>query len=329
MDTQGDAFFYAFPDARAAADAATAAQRALEDGPVRVRMGLHTGTPERTGEGYVGLDVHLGARIAASGHGGQVVLSRATYELLDDAVCRDLGEHRLKDFDEPVWIFQLGDEVFPPLKTIANTNLPRPASSFVGREREIGEVVGGVAQRRAARHAHRPGRLGEDAARDRGGCRARRRLSRRRRSGSALAPLRDPALVVPTVAQAVGAQGPLAAHIGDREQLLLLDNLEQVIDAAPALGELVEACPNLRLLVTSRELLRVRGEVEYEVLPLANSEAVTLFCERAVVPASPAVEELCRRLDDMPLAARARRGAREGARPRSRSSTGSGSGSTC
>ena len=141
VDTQGDAFFYAFGDARAAADAAAAGQQALSRSPVRVRMGLHTGTPKRTGEGYVGLDVHLGARIAASGHGGQVVLSRATYELLDGAVCRDLGEHRLKDFDEPVGIFQLGDEVFPPLKTIANTNLPRPASSFVGREREIGEVA--------------------------------------------------------------------------------------------------------------------------------------------------------------------------------------------
>src|SRR5207247_1994424 len=93
----------------------------------------------RTEEGYVGIDVHLGARIAAAGHGGQVLLSKATRDLIDDAV-RDLGEHRVKDFDEPVWIYQLGDEAFPPLKTISNTNLPRPASSFVGREREVAEV---------------------------------------------------------------------------------------------------------------------------------------------------------------------------------------------
>src|SRR5215475_6359792 len=123
--------------ARAAADAAAAAQRALEPDPVRVRMGLHTGTPEHSGDGYVGLDVHLGARIAASGHGGQVVLSRATAGLLSATVpLQQLGEHRLKDFDESVTIFQLGDEVFPPLKTIGNTNLPRPVSSFVGRDRE-------------------------------------------------------------------------------------------------------------------------------------------------------------------------------------------------
>src|SRR5439155_25178094 len=120
--------------------AAAEAQARLAEGPIRVRMGLHTGAPARTEEGYVGLDVRLGARIAAAGHGGQVLLSKATRELLDCDV-RDLGEHRVKDFDEPVWIFQLGDETFPPLKTISNTNLPRPASSFVGRQREVGEVA--------------------------------------------------------------------------------------------------------------------------------------------------------------------------------------------
>jgi predicted ATPase len=117
-----------------------------------------------------------------------------------------------------------------------------------------------------------------------------------------LATLRDPALVLPTIAQAIGAHEELPAHIGQREQLLLLDNLEQVIGVAPDLAGLVEACPNLRLLVTSRELLRVRGEVEYEVLPLAEPDAVELFCLRSQLTANPAVEELCRRLDSMPLA---------------------------
>lgn len=147
VDSQGDSFFVAFNRAKDAVAAAVDAQRDLgahawpEGGAVRVRMGLHTGEPTLTVEGYVGLDVHLGARIAAAGHGGQVLLSRATRELLDGVVVRDLGEHRVKDFAEPVWLFQLGDEPFPPLKTIANTNLPRPASSFVGREQEVAEVV--------------------------------------------------------------------------------------------------------------------------------------------------------------------------------------------
>src|SRR5439155_12285571 len=111
-------------------------------GPIRVRMGLHTGTPQLTEEGYVGIEVHEGARIAAAAHGGQVVLSRETRAELDEAFdLLDLGEHRVKDFDEPVWIYQLGDKRFPQLKTISNTNLPRPASSFVGREREVGDVV--------------------------------------------------------------------------------------------------------------------------------------------------------------------------------------------
>src|SRR6266542_5760511 len=123
VDTQGDSFFVAFTKASDAIDAAQAAQAALASGPIRVRMGLHTGTPHLGLEGYVGEDVHLGARIGASAHGGQVVCSRATR---DSAQCEvlDLGEHRLKDFDQPVWLYQLGEERFPPLKTISNTNLP-------------------------------------------------------------------------------------------------------------------------------------------------------------------------------------------------------------
>src|SRR6266545_3392011 len=140
VDTQGDAFFVAFRSARDAIAAAQAGQEALAAGPIRVRMGLHTGEAQRTEEGYVGVAVHKGARIAASAHGGQVVLSRATRDFAECDVL-DLGEHRVKDFSDPVWIYQLGSERFPPLKTISNTNLPRPASSFVGREREVREVV--------------------------------------------------------------------------------------------------------------------------------------------------------------------------------------------
>ena len=130
VDTQGDAFFIAFPTAPGALEAAAEALAGLAAGPIRVRIGIHTGTPHLAEEGYVGHDVHKGARIAAVGHGGQVLLSKDTRDLAHVDVT-DLGEHRLKDFAEPVWIFQLGSERFPPLRTISNTNLPSPASSFL------------------------------------------------------------------------------------------------------------------------------------------------------------------------------------------------------
>ncbi len=299
VDTQGDAFFYVFADARAAVAAVAAANVALEPGLIRIRMGLHTGEALLTGEGYVGEDVHLGARIAAAGHGGQVLLSAATRALLDGGVT-DLGEHRLKDFAEAVAIFQLGEERFPPLKTISNTNLPRPASSYVGRERETAEVAELVRGHRFVTLSGPGGsgktRLSIEAASE---------LVGEFKAGVfwiGLAVLRDPALVLETVGQTIGAKDGLADHIGERELLLLLDNLEQVIEVAPDLASLVEVCPNLHLLVTSRELLRVRGEVEYPVPPLAEPEAVTLFCERSGLAADDTTAELCLRLDNLPLA---------------------------
>ena len=147
VDTQGDAFFFAFPSAPGAVAAATAFTATLACGDIRVRVGMHTGAPLLTGEGYVGDDVHFAARVAAAGHGGQVVLSSTTAELVDAGGSEpqgssvvSLGLHRLKDIAEPVSIFQLGDSAFPPLKTVANSNLPTPASSFLGREEELFEV---------------------------------------------------------------------------------------------------------------------------------------------------------------------------------------------
>jgi predicted ATPase len=300
VDTQGDAFFVAFPSPAGAAAAAGEAQTGLAPCPVAVRMGLHTGTPHLAAEGYVGEDVHLGARVAASGHGGQVLLTRATAELIDVEVL-DLGEHRLKDFAAPVSLFQLGEGSFPPLKTISNTNLPRPASSFVGRQLELGEVVSLL--RDGARLVTLTGPGG--SGKTRLAIEAAAELVGEFKAGVfwvGLAPLRDPALVVPTVGQVLGAGDDMAAHIAEREMLLVIDNLEQVVEAAPDLGGLAEACPNLRLVVTSRELLRVRGEREYEVLPLDGPDAVDLFCLRSRLPSSDAIAELCRRLDDMPLA---------------------------
>jgi predicted ATPase len=299
VDTQGDAFFVAFSEAAEALDAAREAQDELGPGPIRVRMGLHTGRPHLAEEGYVGEDVHLGARIASAGHGGQVLVSAATRTLVD-AELPDLGEHRIKDFAVPVAIFQLGTERFAPLKTISNTNLPRPASSFVGREREVAEVVALLAQARLVTLSGPGGsgktRLAIEAAAE---------LVGEFKAGVfwiGLASLRDPALVVETVAQTLSAKDGLAEHIGERELLLVLDNLEQVVDAAPELTSLLEECPNLALLVTSRELLRVRGEVDYPVLPLADPDAVDLFTARASVDPDESVAELCRRLDNLPLA---------------------------
>jgi predicted ATPase len=300
VDTQGDAFFVAFPTALDAVQAASDAQHALTTGPIRVRIGMHTGTPHVTEEGYVGEDVHKGARIASAGHGGQVLMSNETRALVSVEVT-DLGEHRLKDFGEAVAIFQLGSARFPPLKTISNTNLPRPASSFIGREHEVEQVVASLRDGARLLTLTGPGGSGKTRL----SIEAAAKLVPQFRNGVfwvGLAPLRDPALVTGTIAQTLGAKDDLAEHIGEREMLLLLDNLEQVVAAAPDLASLVEACPNLRLLVTSRELLRVRGEVEYPVPPLADPDAVELFCARSGFGPNESVTELCRRLDNLPLA---------------------------
>ena len=301
VDYEGDAFFVAFSDARAAVAAARDAQADLSTGRVRVRMGLHTGEPLLDPPKYVGHDVHLAARIMSAAHGGQVLLSHVTQEFLGGVAVADLGEHRLKDFGDPVSIFQLGDERFPPLKTISNTNLPRPVSSFVGREREVGEVAALLRDGARLVTLTGPGGTGKTRL----AIEAAAELVGEFRAGVfwvGLATVHDASLVLETAAQTLGAKGELPEHIGERELLLLLDNLEQVIEAAPQLAALAETCPNLRMLVTSRELLRVRGEVEYELLPLAEPEAVELFCARSQLPSSAVVRELCGRLDNMPLA---------------------------
>jgi predicted ATPase/class 3 adenylate cyclase len=301
VDTQGDAFFLAFASVPGAVSAARAMTRALGDGPIRLRIGLHTGTPVVTEEGYAGRDVHLAARIAASGHGGQVVLSQATRALLDGDSLTDLGEHRLKDIEEAVAIFQLGSESFPPLKTISNTNLPRPASSFVGRTKELADVLSVLEQGARLVTLTGPGGSGKTRL----ALEAATTLVPSYKAGVfwvGLSALRDASLVSQTIRQTLGSKNGLAEHIGERELLLLLDNLEQVIEAAPELGELLQACPNLDFIVTSRELLRVSGEVEYPVPPLAQPEAVSLFCERSRLESSEEMAELCTRLDNLPLA---------------------------
>jgi predicted ATPase/class 3 adenylate cyclase len=306
VDTQGDAFFFAFPTAPGALGAASAFTEALSSGPISVRVGLHTGTPLLTEEGYVGGDVHRAARIAAAGHGGQVLVSSSTAQLVGRELA-DLGEHRLKDLSAPERIFQLGDGDFPALKSLFRTNLPVPATPFLGRERELEEVVellstddarlltltgpGGTGKTRLALQA---AGMASDGYPD----------------GVwwiPLASLRDPELVLETAGQTLGSKDGLAEHIQDKAMLCLFDNFEQVVEAASELAALVSACPNLDVLVTSREPLHLSGEQEYAVPPLAHEEGVGFFLARAraITPdfaTDEAVSKICARLDDLPLA---------------------------
>jgi predicted ATPase len=303
VDYEGDAFFYAFASPASALSAVSEAMDSLEAGPIRIRVGIHTGEPALDPPKYVGMDVHRAARIMSTAHGGQVVLSPSTVSLLEPGTFDliDLGEHRLKDIEGAIPIFQLGDGSFPPLKTISNTNLPRPASSFVGREAELSDVLASIEGGARLVTLTGPGGTGKTRL----ALEAAASLVPEYKAGVfwiGLASLRDAALVTETISQTLGAKDGLAEHIGERELLLLLDNLEQVIEAAPELSALLSACPNLTLLVTSREVLRVQGEVEYPVPPLAQPEAVSLFCERAQVEPSDEISELCARLDSLPLA---------------------------
>jgi class 3 adenylate cyclase len=309
VDTQGDSFFIAFSTAPAAIAAAAEAQQVLAAGPIRVRIGIHTGTPHVTDEGYVGPDVHRAARIAAAGHGGQILVSSSTASLVEGDSLGDLGEHRLKDLAAPERIYQLGGEAFPPLRSLQQTNLPIPATPFLGRQRELGKVTtllgGGGA---GARLLTLTGPAG--AGKTRLALQAAAEESDRYPDGvfwAPLAPLRDPKLVLEVAAQALEARDSLADHIADRRPLLILDNFEHLIDAAGELAGLLAACPNLHLLVTSRERLRLVGEQAYPVPPLEPQDATELFTTRAraVDPRfepGPVVHELCSRLENLPLA---------------------------
>jgi predicted ATPase/class 3 adenylate cyclase len=305
VDTQGDAFFVAFPTAPGALGAAAEALEGLVAGPIRVRMGVHTGTPHVDEEGYVGVDVHRAARIAAAGHGGQVLISASTAALLGTDGLRDLGEHRLKDLSAPERIYQRGDEDFPPLKSLYRTNLPIPATPFLGREQELAEVCGLLEDARLLTLTG-PGGTGKTRL----GLQAAAEAGERYPDGIfwvPLAPLRDPELVLATAGQALGAKDGLAEHLADKSLLLLFDNFEHVVEAAPRLSELLASCPNVRLLVTSRELLRVPGEQAYPVPPLEPEDGTALFVARAraALPsfvASDVVPELCARLENLPLA---------------------------
>jgi predicted ATPase/class 3 adenylate cyclase len=345
VGTQGDAFFIAFADSRAAIAAAVDAQRSLlsypwkHDSPVLVRMGLHTGTAAIVDGEYVGLDVHRASRIAGAAHGGQVVISAETYDAVNGTVegvaFEDLGEHVLKDIDEPEHIRQvIADGLlnrFPPLRSLQPpSNIPRRAGVLVGRQHELAELrklvcdplkrivtvvgPGGVGKTRLA------GAIGLEVLGE--------------FSGGALfvdlTSIGDSSQVVGEIATVVGASvesdrplfDALVEAIGGRRVLLVLDNFEHVTSAAPAVARLAERCSRLTVVVTSRVVLSLRDETSFPVGPLdlpsgqsrddvERSAAGALFVERAQ-SARPdfrlsdanagVIAEVCELLDGLPLA---------------------------
>ena len=350
VDTQGESFFIAFPSAPAALAAAASATRALaayswpDDASVRVRMGLHTGAPQRVGDRYIGLDVHRAARIAAAGHGGQILLSDATAGLVrgglpEGTELRDLGAHRLKDLQQAERLTQLVvfglPADFPPLKALDARphNLPVQPSPLVGREHEIAALAA-LLRQDAVRLVTLTGPGG--VGKTRLGLRVAAEVLHAYPDGVwhvRLSRLTDPALVIPTIAATLNVResggAPLAdvlrASLRDKRLLLVLDNFEQVARAALDVADLLEACPGLAILVTSRVALHLRGEHEYALAPLALPDprhppaperlslyaAVALFIERARAAqadfaitnaTAPAVAAICARLDGLPLA---------------------------
>jgi predicted ATPase/class 3 adenylate cyclase len=332
VDSEGDAFFVAFASVKDAVSGAADAQHALAahqwrgDHEIRVRMGLHTGEPRVVeGRRYVGLDVHHAARVMAAGHGGQVLVSESTRALLGDAThLRDLGEHRLKDLSRPQRLYQLEldglPSEFPPLKTLDNrpTNLPVQPNELIGRERELEEAAALLTNRLRVLTLTGTGGTGKTRL----ALQLAAEVLEAFPNGVffvSLAPVRDWELVAPTIARTLGLREQagetvvetLDGYLADRELLLVLDNFEQVLAAAPAVAGLCAASPGLKLLVTSRTPLRLSGERTYPVPPLDLPESVRLFAERAHAAAlefdvtdenEEAVAEICRRLDGLPLA---------------------------
>jgi class 3 adenylate cyclase len=319
--TVGDAFCAAFATAPDALSAALAAQRALQaepwgdTGSLKVRMALHTGAAEEREGDYFGPPLNRVARLLSTGYGGQVLLLLLTYELVRDHLpegssLRDLGDHRLKDLARPEHVFQLVapglSADFPSLKTLDTrpNNLPAQPTHLIGREKEA-EAVRKLLLRDDVRLVTLTGpggtgktRLGLQVAAD---------LIDSFDNGVffvALALISDSSLVASTIAHTIGVQETgsqpilesLKNYLRDKRILLVLDNFEQVISAAPLVSDLLTTCPKLKVLVTSREVLHLRGEKEFSVPPLSlpdpkrlppvetlsQYEAVRLFIQRAV-----------------------------------------------
>jgi predicted ATPase len=343
VKSTGDGVFAVFGRAHQAMEAAVGAQQRFrleefdEVGRLRVRMAIHTGEAEERRGDYFGSALNRAARLLAAGHGGQVLVSAATREVLGDAGFGfvDLGEHRLPDLARPEHVYQLEHRnlpaEFPPLISldVHPNNLPVQLTSFIGRDREVLEVSKAITEARLVTLTGVGGT-------------GKTRLSLQVAAEVAgsypdgvwlveLAPVADPRLVVSQAAEPFGVRDMktgrplveiLTDFLADKELLLLLDNCEHLVEPSGALVEsLLTRCPLLRIIATSRELLGVQGEVVYPVPPLGiqgsgaavieEDEAVRLFEDRAchVLPRFrlntdnlATVREITRRLDGLPLA---------------------------
>ena len=315
VDTAGDAFFVAFPTASAALGAAADAQGAIAELGLRVRMGVHTGEVTVAETGYVGFEVHRAARIASAAHGGQVVVSASTAALVSTDGLVDLGEHRFKDLAAAQRIYQLGEGEHPPLKSLFRSNLPVPATPFLGREPELAEVAG-LLRNETVRLVTLTGPGG--TGKTRLALQAAAEASDGFPDGVfwvPLASLDDPGLVASAVAHGLDVKEQpgrdlvdvLCERLEGRRLLLLLDNGEHLLPQLAATVSRFGSVAGPTILVTSRERMQLGGERTYAVPELAGAEAVDLFHARAAdawVPLerSAAVEELCVRLEQLPLA---------------------------
>jgi predicted ATPase/class 3 adenylate cyclase len=350
VKTTGDGMLAVFAQATNALAAALATQRVLQQeswgivGALAVRMALHTGTVETRYGDYFGPPLNRIARLLSAGHGSQILLSRATVELIADDLpggieLRDLGTHRLKDLSRPEHIFQLvaPDLLtnFPALRTLdaCPNNLPAQPTALVGRKHDLA-AIGELLRHDKVRLLTLIGAGG--TGKTRLALQAAAELLDAFIDGVwfvDLAPISDPGLVIATIAHILGVKETggqplieqLCAYLRTKHLLILLDNFEQVIDAAPHVASLLAAAPHLKMVVTSRVVLHLRGEKEYAVPPLnlpdrkqlpplealSQYTAVELFIQRAqdvkldfqVTNANaPAVAEICHRLDGLPLA---------------------------
>ena len=336
VDTEGDGAFCVFSNAGDAATAAVALQHELEErswpdgATVRARVGMHTGTAERTDDNYVGLEVHRAARIGAAANGGQILMSRVSARLLDGSSLdgwriADLGSFALKGLDRAEELLQLCapgllDEIQAPrARGTRSVHLPAQLTGLVGREADVATAAG-LLERHDVRLVTLtgPGGIGKTRL----GVASAARAADVYPDGVYFVPLADTRTtdqVVSAIASALGLRSEgaraLLATVEDRcssgRMLLVLDNFEQVVEARTVVTGLLEGCPGLDLVVTSRTPLRIRGETEVPVPPLAEPAAVQLFLERAAAPRpdwapSPtelqAVEQICARLDGLPLA---------------------------
>lgn len=347
VDTAGDGLFASFRTAGDAVRAAIAIQLVIarqnwpRDATVGLRIGIHTGEPEWNEGILVGMDVHRAARICAAAHGGQILISAVSEALIRDTLDHevklfDIGEYRLKDIPKPERLYQvvvdgLARDFAPPHTDEAGGILPSTASELIGRDTELSELIDLLRDGARLVTLTGPGGTGKTRL----AIEAARQAQEFFEHGVyfvGLAPVNDPDLLLSVVARELGVQenpnrpigDTLAEHLGSRRLLLLLDNFEQLVDAAPRVPGLLSSAPGVSILITSRVALRVRGENEYRVptlpfpdeLPggdtseLARYPAVRLFVERArsVRPGfelsgnEELIAAICRRLDGLPLA---------------------------